>query len=206
LKLQGDFVRAASLYDECLGIFRGIGDGSGVAWSLNYKGDVANEQGDPEGAQSLYEQSLAAFRQLNDDWGVASCLLDMGNLSGGQGNYEEAQRLYGESLRRFQQLGHKRGIARVLESVAASAAAQGNAESSLRMAGAAAALRKAVGAPLTPAEQAKLEKSLDTARRSLSNNADLAVWMEGWAMPVDQAVQEALSDGGWPPIRNRNSA
>ena len=74
------------------------------------------------------------------------------------------------------------------------------------MAGAAAALRKAVGAPLTPAEQAKLEESLEAARRVLSNNADLAVWMEGWAMPIEQAIQEALSSGAESILQTRKSA
>jgi predicted ATPase len=206
VKLQGDYARARLLYDECLSIFRGLGDGPGVAWSLNYKGDVASEQGDLAAAQSLYEESLAAFRQLRDNWGVASSLSDLGNLSRDQGRYADAQRLYGESLRCFQQLGHKRGIARVLESLAAFASAQGSPEFSLRMAGAAAALRQGLGAPLTPAEHAKLEKSLETARQALRNNKGLAVWMEGWAMPVDQAVLEALNYDALGPFHRRNSA
>ena len=76
--------------------------------------------------------------------------------------------MYGESIGMFQELGHKRGIARVLECLAASAAAQSNGEQSLRLAGAAAALRQRLGAPLTPAEQPKLEKALEFARRTLA--------------------------------------
>ena len=87
----------------------------------------------------------------------------------------------------FKELGHKRGIARVLECLAASAAAQSNAEQSLHLAGAAAALRQRLGAPLTPAEQPRLEKALEFARRTLGNAAGLTAWMEGWAMPIEQA-------------------
>jgi hypothetical protein len=50
-----------------------------------------------------------------------------------------------------------------------------------------------VGAALTPAEQVRLEKALEFARRTLGSAASLTAWMEGWAMPVDQAVQEALN-------------
>jgi len=205
-KLQGDYTRANALYDECLSIFRGLGDDSGVAWSLNYKGDVACERGDLEAGRSLYEQALAAFRKLPDAWGIAGVLSDLGNLSRDQGRYADAQRLYGESLRNFQQLGHKRGIARVLESLAASAAVQGDADFSLSMAGAAAALRQGIRAPLTPVEQARLEKSLATARQAISNDKGLALWLKGWAMPIDQAVEEALNYKGVDTIRGSDSS
>jgi len=144
-------------------------------------------------ARSFCEQSLAAFRQLRDAWGIASTLSDLASLSCDQGNNTEARRLYGESLKMFQELGHQRGIARVLECLAVSAAAQSNAEHSLHLAGAAAALRQRLGAPLTATEQVKLEKALEFARRALGNAPGLTAWMEGWAMPVQQALQEALN-------------
>jgi hypothetical protein len=106
----------------------------------------------------------------------------------------------------FQTLGHKRGIARVLECLAAKAAAQSNAVQSLRFAGAAAALRERLGAPLTPAEQPKLKKALEFARRTLGNAAGLTAWMEGWAMPVEQAVQEALNCDAEKNLRTEDAA
>ncbi|HEY3973371.1 MAG TPA: protein kinase [Candidatus Sulfotelmatobacter sp.] len=192
MKLQGDYARASLLYAECLTIFRQAGDGAGAAWTLNYQGDVAREKGDFAAARSYCEQSLAAFHQLHDGWGVASTLSDLATLSCDQGNNTEARGLYGQSIRLFKELGHKRGIARALECLAASAAAQSHAEHSLHLAGAAAALRQKLGAPLTPAEAPRLEKALEFARRTLGNAAGLAAWMEGWAMPVEQAIQEAL--------------
>ena len=205
-KLQGKYARASSLYEECLTMFRKAGDGAGVAWTLNYLGDVAREKSDFAAAHSFCEQSLAAFRQLRDSWGMASALSDLASLCGDQGNNAEAHRLYGESIKLFQELGHKRGIARVLERLAAGAAAQSNAEQGLRLAGAAAALRQRLGAPLTPAEQPRLEKALEFARRTLGSTAGLAAWMEGWAMPVEQAVEEALNSAAAPGLRTRDSA
>jgi tetratricopeptide (TPR) repeat protein len=193
MKLQGEYERAFSLYDECLTMFRKVGDGAGIAWTLNYQGDVAREKADCVAARSFCEQSLSEFRQLRDSWGIASTLSDLASLSCDQGNNAEARRLYGESIKVFQELGHQRGIARALECLAVSAAAQSNAEQSLHLAGAAAALRQRLGAPLTPAEQPRLEKALEFARRTLGNTAGLTAWMEGWAMPVEQAVHEALN-------------
>jgi predicted ATPase len=205
-KLQGEAARAASLYDECLAIFRKVGDVAGIAWTLNYQGDVARESNDLTAARSFYEQSLAAFSLSRDGWGIASALSDLAGLSWDQGDSDEARRLYGESIQMFQNLGHKRGIARVLECLAANAAAQSDAVQALHFAGAAAALRERLGAPLTPAEQHKLEKVLEFARRTLGNTAGLTAWMEGWGLPVEQAIQEALSSGAGPTLRIGSNA
>jgi predicted ATPase len=192
VKLQGNYARAHALYSECLSIFRGLGDRVGVAWSMNYQGDVARAQGDSVAARTLYEQSLAIFRELDDRWGVAGTLADLGNLEREQGSYSTARDQYGESIKIFQELGHKRGVARLLECFACSAAAQLEAERSLRLAGAAAALRQNIGAPLTPVEQAKLEDALESARRALTNTAGVAAWLEGWALTVERAIEEVL--------------
>lgn len=186
-------------------MFGKVGDKAGVAWTLNYQGDVAREERDLLTARAFYEQALTAFRQLRDGWGIASVLSDLASLSRDEGKHADARRLYGESMTMFQDLGHKRGIARVLESLAV-AIAEPNAELSLRLAGAAAALRQRLGAPLTPTEQSRLEKSLEGARRTLGPAAGVRVWMEGWAMPIEQAVREALRCDAEPRIRTQQSA
>jgi len=76
----------------------------------------------------------------------------------------------------------------------------------LHLAGAAAALRQRLGAPLTPEERPRLEKALEFARRTLGNAAGLTAWMEGWAMPVEQAIEEALNYEVEPDPGTRNSA
>ena len=192
LKLQGDCKRSRLLYAECLAIFQRLGDRTGVAWSLNYQGDVARDQGDSAGAHALYERGLVIFRELGDRWGIAATLADLGSLAREQRNYPRAHSLYQESIRIFQELEHKRGIARLLECFACSAAAQLDAERSLRLAGAAAALRQNIGAPLTPAEQAKLEATLHGARQALTNTVGAAAWLEGWTLPVEKVVEEVL--------------
>lgn len=205
MKMQGEYDRASSLYDECLTAFRHVGDSAGVAWTLNYLGDVAREKGDLVTARAHYEQSLSEFRRLGDSWGIASTLSDLASLSCDQGNNTEGRRLYGESIKMFDELGLKRGIARALECLAVSAAAQSNAEQSLHLAGAAAALRQRLGTPVTPAEQPRLEKALEFARRTLGNALGLTAWMEGWAMPLEQAVQEALNCEGESGRQPRHS-
>jgi len=192
VKLLGDNSHACSLYAECLAIFRELGDRTGVAWSMNSQGDVARDRNDCAAAQILYEQSLEIFRELDDRWGIACTLADLGNLAREQGSYSEAHSMYCESIGLFQELDHKRGVARLLEYFACSAAAQRGAERCLRLAGAASALRQDIGAPLTPAEQAKLEASLCLARQALTSAVSATAWVEGRAWSVEKAIGEAL--------------
>jgi tetratricopeptide (TPR) repeat protein len=193
VKLEGDYVRSRSLHAECLVIFQALGERAGIAWSLNSQGDVARDQGDSAAAQALYEQSLVIFRELGDRSAIATTLADLGSLASERGSYALAHSLYGESVRLFQQLNHRRGIARLLECFASTAALQVQPERSLRLAGAAAALRREIGVPLTATEKARLESGLEMARRALVDSVGAASWLEGWALPAEKAVEEALT-------------
>ena len=193
VKLQADYALARSLYEEGLSIFRELGDSTGMAWSLNYQGDVAHEQGEAAIARALYEQSLSLFRELGDKWGIAGCLVDLANLARDHGDYQTSRSHYVESMKLFQELGQKRGMARLLDCLACSAALQSKPERALRLAGAAAAMRRVLGAPLPLAEQARLEKTLDLARRSVPPAIAAASWMDGWTTPADNVIQDALA-------------
>jgi tetratricopeptide (TPR) repeat protein len=192
-KLGGDYERSRTLYAESFATFRAIGDREGVAWSLNHQGDVAREQGDTAGARSLYERALAIFYERGDRWGIAGTLADLGGLARQQKDYSTAHSLYRESIQLFREMEHKRGIARLLECFASVAAAQENAERSLRLAGSAAALRQNIGAPLSPAEQLRIEEEIEPARTAMGNASSSEAWRAGWALPLDVAVDEALA-------------
>ncbi|HUE43958.1 MAG TPA: protein kinase [Candidatus Sulfotelmatobacter sp.] len=195
-KMEGEYERSRRLYAECFATFRALGDREGVAWSLNYQGDVVREQGDAAGARSLYERALAIFYELEDRWGIAGTLADLGGLARQQKDYSTAHSLYRESISLFREMEHKRGIARLLECFACTAAAQGHSERSLRLAGAAAALRQNIGAPLPPTDQLRIEEEIEPARTAMGTAASSAAWRSGWALPLDVAVDEALTGSG----------
>ncbi|HEX3117638.1 MAG TPA: protein kinase [Candidatus Acidoferrum sp.] len=192
-KLEGDYERSRNLYAECFATFRAAGDGEGVAWSLNYQGDVTREQGDAIGARSLYERALAMFYELGNRWGIAGTLADLGGLARQQQDYSTAHSLYRESIQIFREMEHKRGIARLLECFAGIAAVQEHSERSLRLAGAAAALRQSIGAPLLPTEQLRILQEIEPARHAMGSAASSAAWRAGWTLPLNTAVDEALS-------------
>jgi predicted ATPase len=194
VKSRCEYTQARSLYQESRAIFNELNDRTGFAWALNHEGDVAREQGDSQSARTLYQASLEAFRELGDRWGIAGSLSDLGHLAREEGDYRAADSLYRQSIALFRELDHKRGVARLLESFACLAAAQAEPERSLRLAGAAAALRKSLGAPLTPAEHIKLETLLEPARKGLTTSGG-AAWLEGWVMPIEKAIEQALKPG-----------
>jgi predicted ATPase len=192
VQMQGDYSRATTIYDECRSIFERLGNSIGAAWSMNSQGDVYRDQGLCAAAAAMYGQCLQMFRELEDPWGIAGTLGDLGSLATREENYDTAYSFYRESLLIFQQLDHKRGIARLLECFACLAAAQHQSEHSLRLAGTAAALRKSIGAPLIPAEESKLKAAIEPTREALTENAGAAAWLEGWAMPVETAIERLL--------------
>jgi tetratricopeptide (TPR) repeat protein len=193
VKLQGNYSFARSLYEESRSIFHALGDKTGTAWSLNYEGDIARDQGENVTAQALYEQSLEIFRELDDKWGIAGCLVDLGDLARDRGDDQSAYAHYEESMKLFEQLGQKRGIARLLDCLACFAALRDKPERALRLAGAAAAMRRVLGVSLPLTEKARLEKTLELARQSMSPAQASAAWMAGWTTVPDKVVAEALA-------------
>jgi predicted ATPase len=206
VQAQGDGARANSLREQSLTIFRELGDRAGVGWELNHQGDAAREQGDFVAARDRYDRALAEFREIGDRWGIAGTLADLGNLARDQGDHAGARARYAESLGIFRDLEHKRGVARLLECFAGCAADEGQPDRALKLAGAAAVLRQGLGTPLSRAEQARLEKSLAPARQALSDAASASAWMEGWALPLEQAVDSALAPAAAVDPASRRSS
>ena len=83
-------------------------------------------------------------------------------------------------------------MAFLFEFFAELAAAKNQPRRALRLAGVAAALRDTIGAPLSPAEQLRLNHTLDSACGML-NEAERSILLnEGNRMVLEQAVDYAL--------------
>lgn len=191
---QRQFVLAQELYQESLVIRRGLGDKAGIAHSLNNLGMNVQSQGDYVEARSLLEESLMIRRQLGDKGAIANSLNSLGDVVLDEGNYPDARALYEESLTLSRELGNKGGIAYLLEGFACLTAAQGQFHRALVLAGAASALRKSIGAPLSPAEQTVLSDRLKPPRHALGKDLATAAWTEGRSMTLQQAIDYALHD------------
>ena len=158
VKVRGDYPRARWALGEATGIFEELGDRSGAAWSINQQGDIARATGDIAIARGFYQRALTAFREAGDPWGCARSLTDLGYIDSEQGDHLSAHTAFREAMEIFAGLGHRRGMARALEGYACLALAEGHAARALTLAAAAAHLRRLISAPLSQAEQSKLDR------------------------------------------------
>jgi predicted ATPase/class 3 adenylate cyclase len=96
---EGDPVRASSLAQESLGIYREIGDPWFSAWSLHLLGKIETQRGEMPAARSYYQQSLALNQQ--EKWMTPFNLEGLASVVATQGALRWAAQLWGaaEALR-----------------------------------------------------------------------------------------------------------
>lgn len=183
-----DLSSAQDLYEESLAIRRELDDKWGIATSLNLLGLLKHYQSDYPTARRLLEESLAIRRVLGDKWTIGNSLNNLGLVVLDQGDLDEARSLYEESLSIYRELGDRWAIAFLLEAFAGLAAADDLPERALVTAGAAEALREAIGSPLSPADRGTLKRRLEPARLALTQDRQAECWSRGRAMNLEQAI------------------
>jgi hypothetical protein len=82
----------------------------------------------------------------------------------------------------------------VLEGLAWVAAADEQSPRAARLGGAAEALREALGAPLPASLCAGHDRAVQAMRTALGEEACAAAWAAGRALPLEQAIAEALHE------------
>jgi predicted ATPase/transcriptional regulator with XRE-family HTH domain len=191
---QGDYAAARGLCEESLAVFRALGQPYGISQALNYLGDLARLQGDYAEAAAHYAESLPLLRQASVKSDIASLLHNLGYVALAQGDTKRATALFGEGLALQREIGHQQGIAECLAGCAAVAAVQRQGERAARLFGAADALSAHAGGPVWPAEQTEYTRHQAAARVQLPTAVWEAAWAAGRAMPLSQAIEEALVD------------
>ncbi len=191
---QGDLDAAHERYQEALELFQRLGDREGVAWSLRHLGDIARSRRNHAQAELFYLESLAVFEELTDAWSAGSVLTDLGTLALLEGDRTGGLERLKQAVAALRELGgHKRGLARVLEGFAFAASRNGNPRKAITLSAAAAALRNAIGAALTPWEQQQMAGGVE-GTEALAASDRTRAWSEGWTMSLDEAIEFALAD------------
>jgi non-specific serine/threonine protein kinase len=196
---EGDVERAAALFEECLALFRELGDEREIANSLNNLAVVLASRNDLDRARALFEENLELRRRLGDKWGTATSINNLGQVALLQGELDRAAALLKEGLTLYSEAGDRRGMAYSLEGFVGLAAALGEAELALELAGATAALREAIGSPLSPAELAELDRQLEGAREVLGPERSERALEVGKGLSAEQALARALEMSASPP-------
>ncbi|HVN53895.1 MAG TPA: tetratricopeptide repeat protein [Anaerolineaceae bacterium] len=191
-RFQHDLEGARQMNAESLMLFREIGDRWAVGQLLNNQACVASDQGKYAEARRLLEESLFIRRQLGDKAGLALSLNTLADVILDEGDTAAARSLLDESLAINRELGDQTAIAYLLEDYGGLAAAEGRLEIALQLVGFAATLREANGAPLPPAEQARLNHMIEPAREGLPEPAAQAAWELGRSLNLEQAITLAV--------------
>jgi predicted ATPase/DNA-binding CsgD family transcriptional regulator len=191
MRERGDLARAATLHEESVALYRSVGDMSGAAHNLNNLGIVVQDGGDYARAAELHEESLALKRELGDHWGMGLSLANLGLLARHAGELDRAEARYKEGLELLAKVGDKVAAAACLEELAGIAGARADFGRAATLFGAAAALREAVGAPLSPHDRADYDRDLAVVRAATPDDLFTSSWSTGAAMSVEMAVAYA---------------
>jgi predicted ATPase len=189
--LRGAYDEGEPLLNEAFALQEAIGDAWGSAHTLSNLGNVAMLRGDYLQAIALMEESLARRRALGDIHGVADSLSSLGDVLLLQGDSARADAVFRECLDSFHELGDQSGMADCFQGLAEAAALQGRPVRAARLAGAAEALREAIGGHDWPHLAAYHERMMAAVRAQLPEAAWTAAWAAGRALPLARALAYA---------------
>jgi len=189
---QGDYERARTHYEESLALKRSLGDEAGIAATLNNMGVTAQEQGRYAQAADYYAESLARYQALGHRHGKTVVLHNLGDLALYEGNVARAAAAYRESMALRRDLGDPLGMTFGLRGLAEVAWREGQPLVAARLWGAEAAAREVLGAAIPPSDLPPYEQSVAAARLAAGAEAFDAAWAAGLALPLEDAIAEAL--------------
>ena len=188
----GDEVEARRWLEESLALHRQTGNRQAAADALNELGHLAAHQGDFRAAHRLYDEALGLAQEVGHRRRVGAVLRSQAMLSIDQGDVVAARGRLHEAVETLLALGEQRYLASALEALAGLHAIDEQPEQALALAAAAAAQRRAIGAPCPPSEQARLDRWLSVAREQLGPDEQADAEALGGLMNVEDALREFL--------------
>jgi predicted ATPase/serine/threonine protein kinase/Tfp pilus assembly protein PilF len=193
-EMQGDLQAARTHYEESLAGARQMQDDRMIANTLNGLGEVARQQGDWTSARELYEQAIVPARRSGSNEALIAVLSNLGTIACEDGDLRAARTYYSDALELAQTIGGKNFLAFTMDGLGTVAARQGAWTRAGRLAGAAEALRDAIGSHVEPADQAFCARYVAEVRQAVGAEGLAAALAEGRSMTLDQAIAYALAD------------
>jgi tetratricopeptide (TPR) repeat protein len=195
--LDEDPARAEALLAESRAVGqRAPADPDRSIWTLNHLGHVAQLRGDYVRAAQLHQESLTLIYQTPGAPGEArhfSAYQSLGETALSMRNLDEATRYLAQGLALSQTLSDQACMSWCLAGLGSAAALGEEPERAARLWGAAERLRQAIGCRSAPAARATYERAMVAARANLGEEGFAAAWEAGAALPLEQAITEALA-------------
>jgi predicted ATPase/DNA-binding NarL/FixJ family response regulator len=193
---QGMLDEAQRAFTAALEVLRD-NNGWGVAQTLYGLGSLARARGDHEAALAHFRNALALYREIDARPEIARCLAGIGWVALAQADLALARSSLTESIELSLATGQRLAVARGLEAFAVLAIARGDPARAVELAGAALALRRAVGS--SASARIAPDDPLEAARRQLGAPAVEALLAAGAAMSAGEAVRLATGWGSSEP-------
>jgi hypothetical protein len=191
--LAGDFGAANDILRVAADIYRGLNDRSHLAYANMALSFVAFHQGHLDTATHLVEDARRTFVETGDLWGVALTSGTVASFAMKKGDHEGARAAILDSLDAAEAMGNALSIAVSLQGLAVLAIRLRRPESGVRLAGAADRIKEVAGGEAPPSIVA-LDDPLEIVRDSLSDEQIDALYEDGRAMSLEQAVAYARSE------------
>ena len=193
---KGDYERAAPFFEKALALSQRIGDRRNMAGTLQNLAEVERQRGNYERAKTLGMESMALAREMEDKWRLAHIVGWVGLLTVfSLDEHDLAEGFLKESLTLNREIGSWEFFAYSLEGFAGLAGAKAQGGRAARLWGAAEALRKSIGAPLSIEGRLYFERNMVAARAQLGEAAWEAAFAQGMAMSPEVAAEYALGEG-----------
>jgi predicted ATPase/DNA-binding CsgD family transcriptional regulator len=199
----GDYERADLLSTEYLPLFLELNESEMLGQALAGMGELSLRQGQIERAKGFLNESLAIRRALGERWGVAVTLGSLGWSALLQRDFNKMSDLLEESLMIRKEIGDQGGTAWCLEKLAEASFLIAERLSgphknqvlcqAAQIYGAAAAMRIPIHSVIDPADQPGYQATLANVRSAVGDEDFEAAWDEGLKMPVQEAIDLALS-------------
>ncbi|MBG6090891.1 helix-turn-helix transcriptional regulator [Actinomadura viridis] len=190
---QGRLREAREPLESGLRIMRELGQLWGAAHALIGLGRLAEARGDRAAARARYEEALPPLREIGARPEIARALAGVGRIALAQGDPAAAREALTGSLLLARATGVRLDAARVLDTFAELVAREGDPRRAVLLGGAAAGLRDAAG---RCAGGGRFERRLEPIRRKLGAPLVAQLWGEGRALPLNDAVAQAVSVPG----------
>ncbi len=185
--LAGDFPAAKEFELRAEEAFRELGDHVRLAHVYIAQAMVAGSEGDFEAERRFLRRARTTFEELGDLWALGVITGQMGAVAIRAGDQAAARAATLESLGIAERLGNSLGIAVGLEGLGVVAILEGQTEAGLRLAGAAARVKEELGGE-PPPELLGMDDPRELSKNFLAEEQITALWDEGRAMTLDQAL------------------
>src|SRR5262249_55783521 len=179
---------------EARQLMEALGDSVALVRVLEILAGIPLRRRDLPAARKLLEERLAICRRLGNPALLVHSLGGMGHIERDEGNYGRARAYYQESTVLRQRLGDKFALAQSLEDLALLAGRQHQTERAIRLLGAQEAFCETLDSVPALCDAAGDLATIAEGRATLGEARFAALWAEGRALSLEEAVTYALED------------